>query len=244
MASKKNTIVVSGYYSVRKMRTKAGQTAQPMEEEQPDTQNQSGGNSESEHDSNGSERYRQGVVAHSMGNGQKGINPTDHVGSVSSLPLNSNLNGLPSCLNGIDSILKETIKEPSKSKRSRMSPDTAELSKSRASLSGTNPSQPSEAPLPHMPSQPSAAPLPHVPDKVSQNNFQGRVLPSWTCRSRPQTTTEITPTQFISGRKRPIHSQVSSVFSELPSKRLQASQKDNEGLFIWAEADYQPCREQ
>ena len=244
MASKKNTIVVSGYYSVRKMRTKAGQTAQPMEEEQPDTQNQSGGNYESEHDSNSSERYRQGVVAHSMGNGQKGINLTDHVGPVSSLPLNSNLNGLPSCLNGIDSVLKETIKEPSKSKRSRMSPDTAELSKSRASLSGTNPSQPSEAPLPHMPSQPSAAPLPHVPDKVSQNNFQGRVLPSWTCRSRPQTTTEITPTQFISGRKRPIHSQVSSVFSELPSKRLQASQKDNEGLFILAEADYQPCQEQ
>ena len=244
MASKKNTIVVSGYYSVRKMRTKARQTAQPMEEEQPDTQNQSGGNSESEHDSNGSERYRQGVVAHSMGNGQKGINLTDHVGPVSSLPLNSNLNGLPSCLNGIDSVLKETIKELSKSKRSRMSPDTVELSKSRASLSGTNPSQPSEAPLPHVPRQPSAETLPHVPDRVSQNIAQGRVLPSWTRRSKPQTTNEITPTQFTTGRKRPIRSQVSSVFSELPSKRFQASQIDDEGLIILAEADYQPCQEQ
>ena len=103
---------------------------------------------------------------------------------------------------------------------------TLGLSKSRDSLSETNPSQPSEASLPH------------VPDRVSKNNIQERALPSWTRRSRPQTLTEIPPTQFTTGRKRPIHSQVSSDFSEVPSKRFQASQQDDEGLFILAEADH------
>ena len=179
-----------------------------------------------------------------MGNGHKGINPTDHAGPVSSLPLNSNLKGLSSCLNGIESALKESIKESSKSEGAGKSPDTVELSMSRASLSGTTPGQPSEAPLPHVPRQPSAETHPHVPDRVSQNIAQGRVLPSWTRRSRPQTTKEITPIQFTTGRKRPIHLQDSSVFSELPSKRFQASQIDDEGLIILAEADYQPCQEQ
>lgn len=65
-----------------------------MEEEQPDLQNQSGGNSKLECDLNGSERYRQGAVTHSMCNSQNGINPIDHACLVSSLPLNSNLNGM------------------------------------------------------------------------------------------------------------------------------------------------------
>ncbi|XP_023891985.2 uncharacterized protein LOC112003988 [Quercus suber] len=37
VVSKKNTIVVPGYYSTRKMSMKTGQTSQPMEEEQPES---------------------------------------------------------------------------------------------------------------------------------------------------------------------------------------------------------------
>ena len=96
MVSKKNTIVVPGYYSTRKMSMKAEQTSQPMEEEQLDLQNQSNGNSEPEHDPNGSVRFRQGAVTHSMCNGNNGINPTDHACPISSLPLNPNLNGMSS----------------------------------------------------------------------------------------------------------------------------------------------------
>ena len=55
--------------------------------------------------------------------------------------------------------------------------------------------------------------------------------------------TEIPPTQFTTGRKRPIQSQVSSDFSEVPLKWFQASQKDDEGLFILTEANHQPCQE-
>ena len=182
-----------------------------MEEEQLDPQNQSGGNSEPEHNPNGSVRFRQGAVTHSMCNGNNGINPTNHACPVSSLPLNPYLNKMSSYTNGFDSVLNERNEEPQKSERSRMSPDTIGLSKSRDSLSETNPSQPNEASYPH------------VLDRVSQKNVQGRILPFWTYRSRPSTVFEISPTQFTTGRKRPIQSQVSSVFSKVPSKRCQAS---------------------
>ena len=122
---RKNTIVVPGYYSTRKMSMKAGQTSQPMEEE---------------HNPNGSVRFRQGTVTHSMCNGNKGINPTDHACSVSSLPLNPNLNGMSSCSKGIDSVLNERNEESQKSERSGLSPDTFGLSKSRDSLKETSPS--------------------------------------------------------------------------------------------------------
>ena len=82
----------------------------------------------------------------------------------------------------IDSILNEMNEEPQKSERSRMSLDTIGLSKSCDSLSEPNLSQPNEASPPH------------VPDRVSQKNVQGRILPSWTCRSRQPTVIEIPPT--------------------------------------------------
>ena len=214
---RKNTMVVPSYYSTRKMSMKAGQTSQPMEEE---------------HNPNGSVRFRQGTVTHSMCNGNKGINPTDHACSVSSLPLNPNLNGISSCSKGIDSVLNERNEESQKSERSGLSPDTLGLSKSRDLLKETSPSQPNEA-FP-----------PHVPDRASQKIVQGRILPSWTRINRPPTVLEIPPTLFTTGRKRPIQSQVSSELSEVPLKRYQASQKNDEGLFILVEAYHQPCQEQ
>lgn len=92
------------------------------------------------------------------------------------------------------------------------------------------------------PSQPNEASPPYVLDRVlKKNNMQGHVLPSWTCISRPPTLTETPPTQFTTGRKRPTQSQVSNDFSEFPSKRFQASQKDDGVLFILAKVDHQPC---
>ena len=179
-----------------------------MEEEQLDPQNQSGGNFELKHDPNGSVRFRQSVVTHSMSNGSNRINPTDHACLVSSLPLPPNLNGMSSYSKGIDLVLNEMNKEPQKSERSGMSPDTIGLSKSHDSLSETNPSQPNEASPPH------------VSNRVSQKNAQGCILPSWTHRRKPPTVIEISPTQFTTRRKRPIQSQVSSDFSEVPSKRF------------------------
>ena len=168
---------------------KAEQTSQPMEEEQLDPQNQSNGNSEPKHDPNDSVCFRQGAVTHSMCNGNNRINPTDHASLISSLPLNPNLNGMSSCSKRIDPVLNEMNEEPQKSERSGMSLDTIGLLKSRDSLSETNPSQPNEASPPH------------VPDRVSQKNVQGRILPSWTRRSRPPTVIEIPPTQFTTERK-------------------------------------------
>ena len=166
VVSKKNTIMVPGYYFMRKMSMKAEQTSQPMEEEQLDPQNQSNGNSEPKHDPNDSVCFRQGAVTHSMCNGNNRINPTDHACLISSLPLNPNLNGMSSCSKRIDPVLNEMNEEPQKSERSGMSLDTIGLLKSRDSLSETNPSQPNEASPPH------------VPDRVSQRNVQGRILPS------------------------------------------------------------------
>ena len=112
VVSKKNNIVVPGYYSTRKVSMKARQTSPPMEGEQLDLQNQSGGNSEPKHNPNGCERFRQGVVMHSMCNSNNGINPTDHACLVSSLPINPNLNGMSSCSKGIDLVLNEMNEEP------------------------------------------------------------------------------------------------------------------------------------
>ena len=112
VVSKKNNIVVPSYYSTRKISMKARQTSPPMEGEQLDLQNQSGGNSEPEHNLNGCERFRQGAVTHSMCNSNNGINPTDHACPVSSLPLNPNLNGMSSCSKGIDLVLNEMNEEP------------------------------------------------------------------------------------------------------------------------------------
>ncbi|KAK9987030.1 hypothetical protein SO802_031981 [Lithocarpus litseifolius] len=124
VVSKKNTIVVPGYYSMRKTTMKGRQTSQPMNEEQPDQQNQSGGGTNTKGDPNGSDRYMQGSVTHSMCNSQIGINPCDHACPVSSQPLMSNLNGMSSCPNGNESVFKEMNEVPQKSKRSEMSPDT------------------------------------------------------------------------------------------------------------------------
>lgn len=105
--------------------------------------------------------------------------------------------------------LKSAMNEvPLKSERSGKSPDSTGVSKSHDSLSETNPSQPNEASHPH------------VFDRVSKINLQGRVLPSWTRKSRPPTLNEIPPTLFTTGRKRPTQSQVSNDSSELPPKRF------------------------
>ena len=127
--------------------------------ELPDSQNQSNGNSESECDPNGSEHYRQGAVKHSMCNSQNGINPIDHACSVSSLHLNSNLNRMSSCPNGIESVLKEANEEPQKSVKSDNNPYTIGVSKPCDTLSETSPGKPNEASPPHM------------PDRVSKNKM-------------------------------------------------------------------------
>ena len=223
-------MVVLCHYSTRKMNIKVGPASQPMEEELPTPQNQYKDNFEPERDPNGVESYIQGVVKQSMCNGQNGMNPIDHACPVLSLPLNPKLNGMSSCLNGIESVLKEVDEASQKSEESGKGPDTLGVSKPRDIPNETSPSQPSEAPSPH------------VPNRVSKNIGQGRVLPSWTRRSKPATLSEIPPTQFTTRRKR--QPWTSDDFSELPSMRFQASQNDDGVSFLLAEADHQPYQKQ
>lgn len=182
VVSKKHTIMVLGYYSMRKMNMKTEHASQPMKEKPPCPQNQSEGNSKPERDPNGAKRYMQGVDKQSICNGQNGMNPINHACLLSSLPLNPNLNGMSSHPNGIGPALKKVDEESQKSEESRKGPDTLGVSKPHDIPSETSPSQPNEA-------SPS-----HVPNRVSKNILQGCILPSWTRRSRPPTLTKIPPT--------------------------------------------------
>ena len=158
------------------------------------------------------------------------MNSINHASLDFSLPLTPTINGMSSYPKDIDLILKAVNEEPHKSKGSRKGPDTLWVSKPR-----DNPSDSSLGQLNDLTTS-------HVTDRVSQKIGQGRVLPSWTSRNRPTTLSKILPTQFTIGRKRqPL---ASDDFSELPSKRVQASQKDNGVSFILAEADHQPCQKQ
>ena len=51
---------------------------------------------------NGAERYRQGGDKHLMSNGWSDMNLTNHGSSKFSLPLSPIINGILSCLKGID----------------------------------------------------------------------------------------------------------------------------------------------
>lgn len=157
------------------------------------------------------------------------MNPINHAGSVFSLPLTPTINGMSSCPKGIGLVLKAVSEEPQK------------LEGSGNGLA-LGVSKPCDNPSDSSPRQLNKSTTSHMTDRVSQNIKQGRILPSWTSRNRPATPSEIPPTQFTTGRKRqPL---ASDDFSELPSKRVQASKKDNGVSFILAEVDHQPCQKQ
>ena len=109
VVSKKKSIMVPGFFSIRKMNNKAGQASQSMEEEPSTQQNQTKKLFELVHEPTGEpirvEHYRQGRDKHSMSNGWSDTNLTNHGSPEFSLPLSPTINGILSCPKGIDTEL-------------------------------------------------------------------------------------------------------------------------------------------
>lgn len=106
VVSKKKSITVPAFFSMRKMNNKAGQASQSREEKPPTQQNQTEKLSEPVHEPTGepigAERYSQGGDKHSMSNGWSDTNLTNHGSPEFSLPLSPTINGILSCPKGID----------------------------------------------------------------------------------------------------------------------------------------------